>query len=259
MGRHARLAEAAEEAVLKLLSIDIETRPNLAYVWGLWNQNVGVNQIAEATEMICFSAKWVDKHKVTFKSVYHDGKAEMLGKLWELMDEAEVIIHYNGRRFDIPHINREFLEAEMPPPSPYRQIDLLQAVKRCFRFPSNKLEYIVQELGVGEKLKHEGFDLWVRCMANEESAWKLMRQYNINDVALTELLYERIKPWIPNIPSHAAFHQERVCPACGSDRLQSRGTACTQQSRYERFQCQSCGKWSRSTRGEHVSIREVAT
>lgn len=243
---------------MRLLTVDIETRPNLAYVWGLFDQNIAVNQIAESTEMICWSAKWVGKHKVIFRSVFHDGKETMVKDLWKLLDEADVIIHYNGRSFDIPHVNREFLEADMTPPSPYRQIDLLRAVKKRFRFPSNKLEYVVETLDIGEKLKHEGFDLWKRCMANEASAWKLMRQYNVNDVALTELLYERIKPWIPNIPSYAAHTQEQVCPACGSGKLQMRGFAYTQQSRYRRFQCQECGKWSRGTKGTHVSIREVA-
>ena len=243
---------------MRLLTVDIETRPNLAYVWGLWNQNVGVNQIASATEMICWSAKWVGKHKVIFRSVYHDGKEKMVGDLWQLLDDADAVIHYNGRSFDIPHVNREFLEMEMLPPSPYKQIDLLRAVKKQFRFPSNKLEYVAGALDVGEKLKHEGFDLWRRCMADEESAWKLMRQYNVNDVAITELLYERILPWIPNIPSFAAHAQERVCPACGSKDLQARGWAYTQQSRYRRYQCTACGKWSRGTKGACIDVREVA-
>jgi hypothetical protein len=243
---------------LRLLVLDIETRPNLAFVWGLWNQNVGVNQIAESCEMLCWSAKWVGKHKVLFKSTYHDGKEEMVKGLWELLDEADAVIHYNGTSFDIPHANREFLEAGLTPPSPYQQIDLLKAVRKRFRFPSNKLEYVADALSIGEKLKHEGFELWRRCMAGEESAWKLMRQYNINDVAITELLYERIKPWIPNIPSHAAHTQEAVCPACGSDDLQARGFAYTKQSRYQRFQCKACKKWSRSTKGESVQIVEVA-
>lgn len=244
---------------MKCLVIDIETRPNLAWVWGLWDQNVGINQIAESTEVLCWAAKWVGKHKVTFRSVYSDGKEKMVKDLWDMLDAADVVIHYNGRSFDIPHINREFLEMELSPPAPYKQIDLLRAVKKQFRFPSNKLEYVVDTLGLGEKLKHEGFDLWRRCMANEESAWKLMRQYNVNDVAITELLYERILPWIPNIPSFAAHTQERVCPACGSEHIEDRGWAYTQQSRYKRWVCKDCGKWSRDTRGESIQIREVAT
>jgi predicted RNA-binding Zn-ribbon protein involved in translation (DUF1610 family) len=251
---------------VRLLTLDIETRPNLAYVWGLWNQNVGVNQIAESAEMLCFSAKWLGKHRIIFRSVFHDGKPKMVADLWDLLDKADAVIHYNGKSFDIPHINREFLQADLTPPSPYQQIDLYRTVKKQFRFPSNKLEYVADTLDIGEKLKHEGFDLWKRCMAGEESAWKLMRQYNINDVALTELLYERIKPWIPNVPSFAAHDQDHVCPACGSTKLQARGFAHTQQSRYQRYQCQSCGKWSRGTKvikdesgkTQTTAIREVA-
>lgn len=244
---------------MNVLTLDIETRPNLAWVWGLWQQNVAVNQIAESTEVVCFAAKWRGRHKILFYSVHHDGRKTMLDSLWGLLDMADVVVHYNGRSFDIPHVNREFLLAEMGPPSPYRQVDLLRAVKKRFRFPSNKLEYVVEALDIGEKLKHEGFELWKRCMAGEDSAWKLMRQYNVNDVALTEALYERILPWIPNIPSYAAHEQEDVCPACGSSHLQSRGSAFTQQSRYTRYQCQDCGKWSRSTKAEStVKLREVA-
>jgi predicted RNA-binding Zn-ribbon protein involved in translation (DUF1610 family) len=88
-----------------------------------------------------------------------------------------------------------------------------------------------------------------------------MRQYNINDVALTEELYERIRPWIPNHPSFAAMTGEHVCPACGSKELESRGKgySYTQQSSYQRFRCKECGKWSRATKAETtVKIREIA-
>jgi len=246
--------------------LDIETRPNKAYVWGIWDQNVGLNQLEESAEMLCWSAKWVGKHKITFRSVYSDGKEKMVKDIWDLLNEADAVIHYNGRRFDIPHLNREFVELEMGPPAPFKHIDLLPATRKRFKLPSYKLEYVADWLGVGEKLRHEGFDLWKRCMADEESAWRLMRQYNVNDCAITELVYERLKPWIPGIPSFAAHEQEHVCPACGSDDLQSRGYAYTQVSRYRRFVCKSCDKWSRSTTVEKdedgkryiADIREVA-
>jgi len=252
--------------VIKILVLDIETRPNLAYVWGLWDQNIGLNQIEEAGEMICWAAKWVGKTKVTYRSVYSDGKEDMVQDLWGMLNDADAVITYNGRRFDIPWANCEFMLAGMDPPAPYRQIDLYKAVRKQFKFPSYKLDYVCRALGIGAKVQHEGFELWKRCMANEASAWKTMRLYNVNDTVLTELLYERIKPWIPGIPSFAAHEQERVCPACGSKDLQSRGYAYTQQSKYRRYQCQECGKWSRDTKVEKdkdgkpqvIDIREVA-
>jgi DNA polymerase elongation subunit (family B) len=232
---------------LRLLTVDIETAPNMAYVWGLWDQNVGLNQIVSSTEMMCWSAKWTDHTKIHYRSTFHDGKEKMVKDLWALLDKADAVIHFNGRRFDIPHINREFLEMGLEPPSPYKQIDLFQAVKRRFRFPSNKLEYVCDRLGIGNKVKHEGFDLWLRCMAGEKSAWDLMKIYNLQDVALTEMLYWKLLPWIPNTPSPAAHSGGEVCPACGSSRLKPRGFAYTSQSQYQRYVCRECGKWSRAT------------
>ena len=97
-------------------------------------------------------------------------------------------------------------------------------------------------------------------MANEKGAWRLMRQYNVNDVALTEMLYWKLLPWIPNIPSHAAHSGDgEMCPACGSKRLKRRGFAHTAQSQFQRFVCKDCGKWSRSTKdARRVSIVGVA-
>ena len=61
---------------------------------------------------------------------------------------------------------------------------------------SISLDHISQELGIGKKTSHQGFDLWQKCMADDVTAWKLMKKYNINDVKLTEELYEKVKPWL---------------------------------------------------------------
>lgn len=210
--------------------------------------------------MMCWSAKWTDRTKIYFRSTFHDGKDRMLADLWKLLDEADAVIHFNGKRFDIPHINREFLEAGMAPPSPYKQVDLFQAVKRRFRFPSNKMEYVCDRLGIGNKVKHDGFGLWLGCMANEQGAWRTMKTYNVADTALTEMLYWRLLPWIPSIPNHGAYSQEEfICPACGSKKIQRRGHAYTAQTRYHRYVCKACGKWSRTTQhAKTVHIVSVA-
>jgi DNA polymerase III epsilon subunit-like protein len=98
-----------------------------------------------------------------FSSILN-GKKTMLKKIHSLLDECDAVIHYNGTRFDIPTLNKEFLEAGMPPPSPYHQIDLLKTSRKEFRFPSNKLDYVARALGLGQKTKHEGFELWIKSV-----------------------------------------------------------------------------------------------
>lgn len=233
---------------MKILAIDIETRPSLAYVWKLWDENVGLDQLVQSGEMISFAAKWVPGSKTEFWSTFHNSKEEMVNRAWELLDTADVVLHFNGKKFDIPHIQREFLEAGLTPPSPYKHIDLLTTCRSQFKFPSNKLQYVVRQLGLGKKIEHDGFRLWLRCMNNDPEAWKMMKKYNIADCELLEDLYNVVKPWIRNHPSFAAHHSDDICPRCGSDDLKSRGYYILTTGKYPKYKCGGCGGWSRGTK-----------
>ena len=236
---------------MKILALDIETSPNIAYTWGLWNQNVGLTQVVATSEVMCFAARYLGEKKMHFHSTHKDGKEAMVKAAHALLDEADVVMSYNGRKFDMPHLNREFVELGLNPPSPYHQIDLYTTARRAFRFQSNKLEHVSKQLGLDGKIKHEGFDLWKSCMAGDDAAWKRMERYNRRDVQLLEELYEILKPWVPNHPN-VALHNDSdgSCPRCGGSRLQRRGSAFTKVSEYQRYQCLDCGGWSQSTRRE---------
>jgi hypothetical protein len=234
---------------MKVLFLDLETSPNLAYVWGLWDQNVAINQLAASTEVICFGARWMGEKKVHFKSVHHDGKKAMLDALHDLMEEADVLVGWNSMAFDSKHIKREFIENGYLPPSPYKELDLMRVVKDQFKFPSNKLDYVSQKLGVGSKVKHSGFDLWLGCMAGNKQSWKEMKEYQIQDVNLLLDLYDILLPWIKNHP-HAGLHNDIPdgCPNCASTNLEKRGITRTVANSYQRYQCRDCGKWMRGNK-----------
>lgn len=184
---------------MKTLFLDIETTPMQVYAWGLFDQNISIDQIIKSTEMLCFGARWLGEKKVIFRSVHHDGKRAMLEDLHKLMDEADVLVGWNSAAFDHKHINREFLENGMLPPSTVKDLDLMSVTKANFLFPSNKLDYVAQKLDVGAKVKHSGFSLWLRCMDGDKKAWKEMKQYQIQDVNLLVDLYDILLPWlVPN-------------------------------------------------------------
>lgn len=235
---------------MKILLLDIETAPNVAHVWGLWQQNVGLPQIMAAGYVMCWAAKWYGDREVFFDSVYQSSHKKMLRGIHKLLDQADVAVHYNGRKFDVPTLNKEFLVHDMLPPSPYDQIDLLQTARSRFRFPSNKLDYISQALKLGKKTKHEGHELWIKCMAKDPDAWRTMEKYNKNDVVLLEKVYDKMRPWIRSHPNHGTHDQTVVCPSCGKNHHQRRGYATTKAYRYARFQCLDCGTWFRSAKTE---------
>jgi len=237
---------------INILTIDIETRPNLAYVWGLWDQNIGLNQIEETGTVISWAAKWYGDRKVHFASDHHDGHAEMVRRAWELLDQADAVVGYNSKSFDMKHLNREFVLAGYPPPSPYVDIDLLTVVKQRFRFTSNKLQHIATELGLGSKVQHDGFDLWLACMKDDAKAWKIMKKYNMQDVVLTEKVYERLLPWIKVHPHRGLYGGDPdACPRCGHDEVVKRGFAHTRTSSYQIVHCKKCGGYSRTNKAEN--------
>lgn len=239
---------------MKILLLDIETAPHVVYAWGLFKQTISINQIAQPGHTICYAAKWLGNDAITFKSIHHDGHDDMITTLWNLLDNADAVIHYNGKKFDIPTINKEFVLLNMPPPDGYHQIDLYTVVRSRFKFASNKLDYVANALGLGTKVKHRGMDLWRECMAGDPVAWKEMKAYNIQDVAIMEPLYKKLLPWIKNHPNQAIFaalelydsteitenDDKPMCPNCGSHHVVKKGIETTATMAYQRYRCMSC-------------------
>ncbi len=211
-------------------------------VWGLWQETVVLDRLQKPGYTLCWAAKW--HHQKTILSAWHTEK-HCFTALHDLIAEADAVCTYNGKKFDIPTLNKEFLLHGLTRPAPAKQIDLYQTVRSRFRFASNKLDFVSQQLGLGSKVKHRGFDLWKDCMAGKESAKKEMLTYNKQDVVLLGKLYDKLEPWIPTVPEIIKVEE---CGHCGSENLQKRGFYHTSSRSYQRYQCQDCGTWSRDSK-----------
>lgn len=251
--REGQLAPETKQP--RILTLDIESKPMLVYTWGLWDQNIGINQIVDHGGMMCFAAKWLGEKEILFYSEYADGFYGMLSALHDLLDECDILITYNGDRYDIKKINNAFLLNDMLPPRPFKSIDLIKTNKNRFDLPSRKLDYLVQQTGIGSKIHHEGFGLWTACMANDPVAWSRMEEYNRMDVEVTEGAYLKLLPWLTSAPHLGMFTAESdACPYCGKTELAERGPTHTLVQSYDLFQCGNCGGWSRGTKRLQNSI-----
>lgn len=238
----------------RILVWDIENSPSLAHVWELWNTNVNPAAIQVQAEVMCFAAEWLDSDKTIFRSTFHHGKDDMLATAHRLLSEADAVVSYNGKKHDTPVMNTDLLLAGYPPPAPYRHIDLDLTMKGEFRFPSHSLNYVSQALGIGAKVKHEGYSLWKACIIDQDpAAWSRMRKYNIGDVKLTKELFWRVRPWVRNMPLFQDNADDEVrCPHCRSTDINREGFAYTQASKFQRYSCNECGRWFRSTTREKL-------
>lgn len=235
----------------KILLLDIETAPALGWVWRLFKENIGINQVVQSGYVLCWAAKWLDQKKLHYRSLKDSSEEDMLQGIYDLVNEADIVIHYNGDRFDMPTLNKEFALFDLDPPAPYQSIDLLKVVRKNFRLESNKMDYVCQMFGLGEKVSVT-FELWRDCIAGDRKAWALMKKYNKQDVLLLESLYERLLPWITNHPNMALFldKDRPMCTNCGSTSLHRHGVRRTKTQQYPRYQCQDCGTWVRGRKTE---------
>lgn len=256
----------------KILILDIETAPLLANVWSTWKVNVGLNQLRADWYMLSFGAKWLgssklfyyDQSKVPLEQIEDD--SAMLAKLHALLDEADIVVAHNGRKFDVRKINARFFKAGMLPPSPYKIVDTLEIARRNFAFTSNRLEYLADEFNTEyKKLPHAAFpgqELWTQVMRGNKKAWKEMRVYNEHDVLALEEFYLLIRAWDdkhPNVDVQSTG-EVHACPVCGGAHLHKRGFAYTNTGQFQRYQCadNSCGAWSRSRYTENTTAKRKA-
>lgn len=254
-GQHTNPAFAG----LKILILDIETIAGTARLWHGRQRFVNPDMVTEDTRLFCFAAKWLGEDGIEFRSVEADGRVDMVTRVHELLSEADGVVTYNGDNFDLPHLGLEFLRNGMTPPAPFKSVDLIKTIRRKFRFMSNRLTRVSAALGIGEKIAHEGWELWEKCEAHDKAAWKKMREYNCQDVLLTEQLYLRVLPWLEGHPSWANFYGDVRCTNCGSEELEERGFYYAKTRVYPRYRCAGCGKWQRARRSErNTEVTETA-
>lgn len=246
--------EKPSQPKAKILVLDIETAPTLAWVWGRFKQNVGQNQVSREGYVLTWAAKWFGEDIVSSDSLHlypdnmkNEDDQPLIASIYDMMNEADIIIAHNGDRFDMPTLNARMIYHGFPPPKPYKTVDTLKIAKQRFRFPSNRLDSICEYLGIGNKVDTGGFSLWSRCMNGEVKAFEEMLDYNMMDVILLEELYKKLAPWYSTHVNVANYtpSKEMACTVCASTDLRKDGTVSTNLSTFDAYQCNSCGHWNR--------------
>ena len=255
--------EEQTDPKVSILILDIETAPNLAYVWKFFKANISPKQVLEDCSIMSWSAKWLGDDKTAFMSGNRATEKEMLEALVVFLDEADIVVGHNVSGFDMPKIRGRCLVHDIPLPSPYKEIDTYRIARKEFGFDRNSLEYLAEVLGVGMKGTHgnfPGFELWKACLAGDKKAWKEMEEYNRLDVDITEKVYLALRPYTTNHPNLGVFieSEELICPKCGSDSNERRGFAYTNTGKFQRYQCRTCGGWHRSRYTEYPIEKKKA-
>lgn len=238
----------------KILIFDIETAPLAGYFFRLWRQNIAPSQLLNGGNyfMLSWAAKWLFEDTIlndvlTPEEALRNDDTRIVKSIHKLLDEADIVVAHWGSGFDVPMLNARFIMKGLPPSTPYQLIDTKVHAAKIFSFPSNKLDYLAEQFGVGKKIKTD-WELWEGCLKGDADSLHKMNIYCQHDVRLLEGTYLHMRSWIkphPNVSLYIADNIER-CPCCGHDELENVGNYYTTANTYEALRCTSCGHISRS-------------
>jgi len=224
---------------VKILFLDIETSPNLAYVWEKYEQDVIA--FKKERSLLAFSYKFFGEKRVkSYCLKDFNSEIKLVKKLHEVISGAEIICGHNIDKFDLKMANSFFAHYNLTPPSPYKTIDTLKICRSKFRFNSNHLNDLGEYLGVGKKVETGGFKLWEGCIKNNPKSWKLMKKYNRGDITLLEKVYLKLRPWGK---FDVRIGKGLKCSTCGSDNLRPEGIRKYINYKVQRYKCTNCGHW----------------
>jgi hypothetical protein len=238
----------------KILILDIETSPCLAYVWQtqVWKARISPDQISSQWFILTYSCKWLGDDtmysgRLTGQEAMNEDDVRIVEELWHILSLADVVIAHNGRKFDIPNIQTRFILHGFPPASNFKQIDTLAVAQSQFGFTHNGLDALAKLFGIPGKIG-TSFDLWKRCLLGDDKALLEMETYNRHDVEMLEEIYLIMRPYIKGHPNYNLYTDsvEAVCPHCGGTHLKFDGYYYfTQTCKYKNFRCLDCGALSR--------------
>jgi hypothetical protein len=253
MVRKVRQETGTPGKMPKILIFDIETAPMEVYVWHLFKNVVQPSMVIKDRSMLTWSAKWLfdDKimgEKVTVAEAFNRTDESILSGLWNLLNEADIVVAHNGNAFDIKIANGRFAVAGLHPPMPFKSIDTLLYARKVFSFPSFKLDCLNSYFGLELKMEHEGMDLWKKCVTGYPASLDKMLKYNKRDVSILEELYLKVRPWLKGHPNVGLYidTDETVCSNCGNEDLTWGGYYFTPAGKYKSFRCDKCGAIGRS-------------
>lgn len=248
-----------EKKAPNVILFDIETSPEVAYVWKRWKENVAPKQVIKRSYMLSWAAKRLGSEEVFadalpyYEESYHQDSTNdynIVKSLWELLDGADIVVAHNGINFDLAYANSRFAYHGLGMPSPYKIVDTLKVAKKYFRFPANSLAELCAYFDIEGKFDTD-FKLWDGCVNKDPQSWNTMVEYNVQDIKALEGVYLKLRPYDRSHPNVGLYvDNERItCPCCGSGSHEVlAANAYTAQSVFESYRCTDCGHVYRSSK-----------
>ena len=229
-------------------------------VWDIESTNLN----ASFGCILAIAYKWVGKPKVFIPTILDFAKRNsmlddkhLVAEFKSVYEEADYTVAHYGKKFDLPMIQTKCLKHRLGPLPNIPMVDTCWVGWKTFKLHSNRLGAWLEYLDCKHDKKAMRTDDWLNAAHGCPKAMKAVKERAKYDVLGLEEVFLAMRPWIKE-PNRQLFSEEPGCVSCGSFNLQSRGYAVTATRRYQRLQCQDCGKWQREVFSDEARAELVS-
>jgi hypothetical protein len=231
----------------KILFWDIETAPYVGTYWSLYNKGLPHTSILSDSYLICAAWKFEGDKSVSAFSISEPGNDyELVARLHDVVGSADILVHHNGRKFDLKRLNAKVVEYGLPPLPKIADVDTLRSIKKIVNLPSYRLDYI-SKLVTGKGKLPTSHDWWDNVVMGNLSDVPKMVAYNKIDVVRLEEVYQHFRPYMtdhPHVGAVTGNGRNESCPNCGSTNMIKRGVRHTAAGiKKQALQCNNCGHY----------------
>lgn len=237
----------------RILFYDIETSPLKAWLWQCGKQYISHKQLVPGFDqwgIICVAYCWNDD--LPAQSIdwgYNkQNTAKVVKQFDKIIRQADHVIGKNSDKFDSKMINasRMLHGIKGMPEWMLSKDDLEKQMRKYFRLPSQSLDYLSKQLGLGGKIRMEMQD-WVDIVdrtKNGPIAFQKMIDYNKKDVEDTRTLWYKLSEHFDPRFNMSTFTEVKCCKHedCGSVNIAKNGTRVLNRTKYQLYRCSDCGR-----------------
>jgi uncharacterized protein YprB with RNaseH-like and TPR domain len=163
--------------------------------------------------------------------------------------EADVWLTHYGTWFDLPFVNSRLLYHKLPvlPPN-FSHLDTWKISRNRLKLRSNRLITISEFLGTDHEKNAIRPEQWIRALGGHRASMDYIVDHCRLDIDVLREAYGRLRPLVLDHPNRGLVDGRGGCSVCGAKKLHARGFHITRTRKYQRYQCQSCGAWSKSVK-----------
>ena len=209
---------------------------------------------ADDGDLLVFAYKWLDEKKAHVPSVLdtclpcdgckriHIDDRALVRQAHAIMSQADVMLTFNGKNFDIKYMQSKFMRYGLPALPEISHVDLYQTARTKMRLTRKSLANISHYLQLTNEKTKLDWDIWRRAAKGYTKEIRYIRDHGAADIYVTQELYEKhMRQYVRQHPRVSGYGP---CRRCGADTLERRGVAVTiLKGQQHRYQCRTCAGW----------------